>query len=422
MHSSAKVLLLVENNGYPFDVRVRREACALRDAGYQVTVIAPRSAGQPWSEAIDGVQVYRFPAPLGGNGLIGYTCEFAYATFAMFILAVWVWLRRGFDVIHAANPPDTLFAIGAFFKVFGKRFVFDHHDLSPETYLSRFGRERSNVVSGVLRTLERCTFAIADIVIATNESYRRVAITRGKKRPDQVFVVRNGPPQSFQPSAPDPALAARAKHLIGYIGTMGPQDGVDYWLRALSYMVFTMKRRDVLAVIIGAGDAEASLHALARELDIEPYVWFTGRVSDLEVCSILSTVDVCVQPDPLNQLNDKSTMNKVMEYMAMGKPIVAFDLVETRFSAQGAAVYADPNDEADFGEKVIALLDDPAERARIGAVGRQRIADVLAWEYSIPNLVSAYEVGLGLQSQRRPPHVPDRHLLHQNRADSHGQR
>jgi glycosyltransferase involved in cell wall biosynthesis len=397
VRSLARVLLLVENNSYPFDVRVRREASALRDAGYQVTVIAPRGDGQPWVECVDSVDVYRFPAPRGGSGLLGYLGEFAYATFAMFLLALWVSVRRGFDVVHAANPPDTLFAVGAFFKLFGKRFVFDHHDLSPETYLSRFGHGRPNLVSRVLLALERCSYAVADIVVATNESYKREAMARGKKAAEQVFVVRNGPPLSFQQVDPDPVLAARAPHLIGYIGTMGPQDGVDYWLRAIREMVVTFGRRDFLAVIIGSGDAAPSLHALAKELDIEQFVWFTGRVSDAQVRTILSTVEMCVQPDPLNQLNDKSTMNKVMEYMALCKPMVAFDLVETRFSAQEAAIYATPNSELDFAEKALWLMDHPEDRARMGAFGRHRVSTALAWEYSIPNLVMAYDEGLGIK-------------------------
>lgn len=398
MLSSARVLLLVENNAYPFDVRVRREAHALRDAGYQVTVISPRGASQPWIESIDGISVYRFPAPPGGVGVVGYAFEFGYATFVMLLLAAWIVLRKGVDVIHAANPPDTLFIIGALFKLFGKKFVFDHHDLAPETYLSRFRQPQPNLVYKILRTLERCSYVVADIVIATNGSYKQLALTRGRKQPDKVFVVRNGPPLSFQPVEADPNLVQRATHLIGYIGTMGPQDGVDYWLRAIHEMVFTLGRRDFLAIIIGSGDAAPSLHALAKELQIEPYVWFTGRISDIDARKFLSTVSVCVHPDPLSPLNDKSTMNKMMEYMALGKPTVAFDLVETRFSAQGAALYVRPNDEREFAEQVNWLLDHPTECEKMGNIGRHRVAHSLAWEYSVPELLRAYSDGLGLRT------------------------
>ncbi|HSI59553.1 MAG TPA: glycosyltransferase family 4 protein [Ideonella sp.] len=396
MRSSDKVLLLVENNAYPFDVRVRREAQVLRDAGYKVTVISPRGKQQPWAEVVDGVMCYRFPAPPGGVGLLSYAFEFAYATLAMFVLSLWVGLRRGIDVIHAANPPDTLFVIGAFWKLFGKKYVFDHHDLAPETYLSRFKQPRENAVSRTLRLLERCSFAVADIVIATNESYKQVAMQRGGKRADQVFVVRNGPPRAFQALKPDPALAARAPHLAGYIGTMGPQDGVDYWLRAIHQMVHTLGRTDFLAVIIGSGDAAPSLHALAKTLQIEPYVWFTGRIPDFEAKSYLSTVEVCIHPDPSSPLNDRSTMNKMMEYMALGKPTVAFDLTETRFSGQGAALYTTPNDELEFARNVLRLFDDADERSRLSQLGLQRFASALAWEYSEPVLLRAYSEGLGL--------------------------
>ena len=397
---TVRVLLLVENNAYPFDVRVRREAVALFDAGYAVTVIAPRAPGQAFSENVDGVAVLRFPAPPGGSGVLGYAFEFAYATAAMLVLAIWVSLRRGFDVIHAANPPDTLFVIGAVFKVFGKKFVFDQHDLSPQTYLSRFKAARSNAVFRALAFLERCTFAVADVVIATNESYRQVALERGHKKPEQVFVVRNGPPLAYLAVQPDAALQQRAKHLIGYIGTMGPQDGVDCWLRSVQHMVFSLGRTDFLAVVIGSGDAAPALHALARELNIEKYVWFTGRISDIDARRYLSTVAVCVQPDPLNPLNDKSTMNKVTEYMALGKPVVAFDLVETRVSAGEAGVFATPNDELEFARKVCELLDDPQQALRMGAVGRKRVVNHLSWEHSVPHLLRAYADGLGLPAQR----------------------
>jgi glycosyltransferase involved in cell wall biosynthesis len=388
--SHARVLLLVENNPYPLDFRVRREAQALRDAGCLVTVIAPRSASQRWVDDVDGIRVYRFPAPPGGNGPLSYALEFGYATLAILLLSIWVWLRRGLDVIHAANPPDTLFVVGAVFKVLGKKFVFDQHDLAPETYQSRFGHARENLIYRMLRLFERCSYAIADVAIATNQSYKQVAMTRGLKPAGDVFVVRNGPPLSYQAVAPDPALVGRATYLIGYVGTIGPQDGVDYWLRAVHHLVFTLGRRDFLGVIIGDGDAFASVQALATELKVDGYVWFTGRLPELEVRKCLSAVHVCVQPDPLSPLNDKSTMNKLMEYMALGKPTVAFDLAETRFSAQDAALYVRPNDELEFARRVSSLLDNPSEREKMGNAGRRRVSEVLAWDYSVQELLRAY--------------------------------
>jgi glycosyltransferase involved in cell wall biosynthesis len=403
MPSSVRVLLLVENNSYPFDFRVRREALALLEAGYQVSVIAPRGTAQPWTEEIEGISVYRFPAPPGGVGVLSYAFEFGYATSAMLLLTAWVAVSKGVDVIHAANPPDTLSVIGAIFKLFGKRFVFDQHDLAPETYLSRFEQPRENLIYKILCVMERFSYAAADAVIVTNESYKQVAIKRGSKDPDKVFVVRNGPPLAYQPLEPDPDLVRRANFLIGYIGTIGPQDGVDYWLRAIREMVFTLGRRDFLAIIIGSGDALAGVKELARELDIEAYVLFTGRLSELESRKYLSAVDVCVQPDPLSPLNDKSTMNKLMEYMALGKPTVAFDLVETRFSAQDAAIYVKPNDEVEFAERVSWLLDNSDECEKMGKIGRDRVANALAWEYSEPQLLRAYSDGLGLLTYNLGP-------------------
>jgi glycosyltransferase involved in cell wall biosynthesis len=401
------VLLLVENNPYPRDFRVRREAHTLRDAGCEVTVIAPRDGAQPWTEDVDGVSVYRFPAPPCGSGVLSYALEFGYATFAILLLTAWVCLRSGVDVIHAANPPDTLFVIGALFKIFGKKFVFDQHDLAPETYLSRFEQPRKNLVYWALRLLESCAYAVADVVVVTNQSYKQLALTRGHKRAGKVFVVRNGPPLSYEAVDTDPCVDAREKYLIGYVGIIGPQDGVDYWLRAVHQLVFTFGRRDFMAVIIGNGDALAGVQALAGELKVDSYVQFTGRLSEPEVRTWLSTSHVCVQPDPLSPLNDKSTMNKLMEYMALGKPTVAFDLTETRYSAQEAAVYVKPNDEIEFARQVNWLLDHPIERAKMGEVGRRRVRDGLAWEYSAAELVRAYEEALAVErrsaERRRRP-------------------
>jgi len=255
--------------------------------------------------------------------------------------------------------------------------------------------------------MERLSYTAADAVIVTNESYKQVAIKRGSKHPDKVFIVRNGPPLTYQPLEPDPDLVRRANYRIGYIGTIGPQDGVDYWLRAIREMVFTLGRRDFLAIIIGSGDALAGVQALAKELEIEDYVLFTGRLSEFESRKHLSAVNMCVQPDPLSPLNDKSTMNKLMEYMALGKPTVAFDLIETRFSAQDAAIYVKPNDELEFAKQVSRLLDNPDECEKMGEIGRNRVANALAWEYSEPELISAYSEGLGLSpvAQAQPMKV-----------------
>jgi glycosyltransferase involved in cell wall biosynthesis len=397
MPKTVNVLLLVENNGFPRDFRVRREAHALRDHGFCVSVVCPREGKEPWRERLDGIEIHRFPGPPGGGGLLGYALEFGYATFAMLALSLWVWLRRGVDVVHVANPPDTLFVVGLVFKLLGKRFVFDHHDLAPEIYLSRFKEPRRNLVYRTLKWMERRTYAVSDVVIATNETYRRRAIEEGGLPADKVFVVRNGPPLSYQPLPPPAELTGRAAFVIGYVGTIGTQDGLDYWLRAIQHLVTTFGRRDFLAVVIGDGDAMPGLRVLARELQIEEFVMFTGRLPEQEARRYLSGAALCVQPDPSGPLNDHCTMNKLMEYMALGKATVAFELPETQFSGGEAAVYVANDDECEFARQVDRLLADPDERARRGEVGRQRVASTLAWEYSVAPLVRAYAEGLGLR-------------------------
>jgi glycosyltransferase involved in cell wall biosynthesis len=382
------VLLLVENNPYPQDFRVRREALALQQHGCEVRVIAPRGAGQPWRETIAGVDVRRFPMPPAGTGLVGYAIEFGWSTAVMALMALWTAVRRGVDVVHAANPPDTLVFIALLLRPLGARFVFDHHDLSPEIYLARGGSNPSLI--RILKFLERLSMRSAHAVISTNESYRRVAIERCAKAPEDVFVVRNGPPLSYVPMTPDPALAARARYIVGYVGTIGRQDGLDYLVKAMSHLVKMQGRADVLAVIVGDGDELPVIRALSTQLGLDDNILFTGRLDEARTRQTLSAATVCVQPDPSGQLNDHSTMNKMMEYMALGKPVVAFGLTETRFSAGEAALYARNNDTQEFAELIDRLLRDPEERERMGRVGRARVDRQLAWEHSVPNLVACY--------------------------------
>jgi glycosyltransferase involved in cell wall biosynthesis len=392
-----KVLFLVENNSYPQDFRVRREALALRDAGCNVSVIAPRGKSEAWAEVVDSIHIYRFPAPPAGKSFLGYAFEYAYATLAILILALWVAIRRGVDVVHAANPPDTLAVVAGVLKLFGKRFVFDQHDLCPEIYLCRT-QTPARLPSSLLRLLERLSYSLADVVIVTNQSYKEIALSRGRVPESKVFIVRNGPPLSYTPMPPIPELRRSARYLIGYVGTIGPQDGLDYWMRAIREIRFTLKRSDFVAVVIGDGDALPSVRALSETLGIASHVLFTGRLPESDARRLLSSVDVCVQPDPLNPLNDKSTMNKLMEYMALGKACVAFDLVETRVSAADAALYAHANDEFAFASHVVWLLDHPQERRRMGEIGSERIERYLAWEYSIAPLTRAYTDGLAADS------------------------
>jgi glycosyltransferase involved in cell wall biosynthesis len=300
-----------------------------------------------------------------------------------------VWWTRGLDVIQACNPPDLLFLIGAFFKLFGKKFVFDHHDLSPELYEAKFGRK--GFFHRVLLALERWTFRTADVSIATNESYRQIAIRRGGMRPEKVFIVRSGPSlERLRVVPPDASLKCGRRFLVGYVGVMGRQEGIDDLLQAVRHIVHDMGRRDIHFGLVGGGTSLAELQALAAQLDVDSYVTFTGRVPDNEMLAMLNTADVCVNPDKPGPMNDLSTMNKIMEYMALGKPIVQFDLKEGRFSAQHASLYARCGDVKDFAEKIIQLVDDPARREMMGRFGRQRVLAQLQWRTQVPQLLDAY--------------------------------
>jgi glycosyltransferase involved in cell wall biosynthesis len=388
------VLHLSENLPLPFDRRVWMELSALHAAGLEVSAICPMGDAYrlPY-EVIDGIHIWRYPAPPPTRGFLSYVWEFLYCWLQTARLSVVVLARRGFDVIHAANPPDTFWALALPYRWFGKRYVFDHHDLCPELYLARFGSDREgNPAHRALRWLEWAQFRTADVVISTNESYRRVALTRGRMRPDRVVVVRSGPSRERFATvrAVDPALKRGRAFLVAYLGVMAPQDGVDHLLRAARHLV-RRGRQDIAFTLMGAGDSFDDLRAMAHELELDDHVRFTGRISDAEVEVTLATADVCVCPDPLNPLNDVSTMNKVLEYMACARPIVAFDLREHRFSAADGALYARPNCDEDLADKINELLDDPERRARMGEYNRQRFLERMAWEHNAGDLVRAYE-------------------------------
>ena len=386
-----RVLIIVENLPVPFDRRVWNEATSLRAAGYEVSVICPKGRGYESSyEVLDGVHIYRHPLPLEATRGLGYAFEYAIALFWQMILTVRIAWTRGFDVIHACNPPDLIFIVALPFKLFGKRFLFDHHDINPELYEAKFARR--DVFYRVLCSLERWTFRLADVSIATNESYRRIAIERGGKSPERVFVVRSGPSiDKMRAMAPVERWRFGKRYLIAYVGVMGQQEGIDLLLAAIRYMVFDKGRRDVHCTLVGAGTELPKLRALSRELDLDDYVTFTGRVSDEVLLEVLNTADVCVNPDVVNEMNDKSTMNKIMEYMAVGKPIVQFELTEGRVSAGEASLYARPNDPVDLAERIVELLDDPERRATMGRIGRARVEKELSWQRQVPELLRAYE-------------------------------
>jgi glycosyltransferase involved in cell wall biosynthesis len=386
-----KVLFLVENLPSPFDRRVWQEATTLSQAGYTVSIICPTGKGyDKHYEEIDGIAIHRYDLPVEADGALGYLVEYGIALFWTFLLSWRVLFTRGFDVIHACNPPDLFFLIGGFFRLLGKKFVFDHHDINPELYEAKFGRR--DFFWKLMVWLEKLTFRTANISLATNESYKRIAIERGGMDPDKVTVVRSGPSlERLKIVPPVRALKNGRKYLVGYVGVMGRQEGIDLLLCAIRQIVDLHGRHDIQFGLVGGGTSLEEMKALARQLNIEDYVTFTGRVPDADLLAMLNTADVCVNPDIANEMNDKSTMNKIMEYMALGKPIVQFDLTEGRFSAQSASLYAKRNDPDDLAARIIELLDDPERRAQMGAYGRARVENELEWRYEAPKLLAAYE-------------------------------
>ena len=392
MTAKRKILILVENLPSPFDRRVWQEATTLCENDYEVSIICPTGKGyEQRHEVIDGIHIYRYNLPAEAHNALGYALEYSAALFHSFRLSIKVLLTRGFDAIHACNPPDILFLVGCFFKTFfGKRFLFDHHDINPELYEAKFGRR--DLFWRCMVWLERMTFRVADVSIAMNESYRKIAIERGGMSPDKVFVVRSGPRLDrlrILPARQD--LKKNRRYLVGYVGVMGRQEGIDHLLRAARHIVQGVKRTDVHFGLVGGGTSLEESKKLARDLGIAEFVTFTGRVPDQEMLEMLNTADVCVNPDVANAMNDKSTMNKIMEYMALGKPIVQYDLTEGRFSARESSLYAERNNERDFAEKILMLLDDPEARRRMGEFGRNRVLNELEWSYEAPKLLRAYD-------------------------------
>jgi glycosyltransferase involved in cell wall biosynthesis len=386
-----KILIIVENQPVPNDTRVLKEALSLEAAGYDVTVLCPRTQSAKLGyEMIGGIRVYRHPMPEEGNSPLGYLWEYGCALLWEFFYAWWIYLRHGFQVIQGCNPPDDIFLVALPFKLFGVKYIFDHHDAMPELYFAKYGTQGFLYKVQVL--LEKLTYRFSDVVMATNESYKDLAMNRGHLSADDVFVVRNGPDlETFKAVPPNPALKHGKAYLVGYVGTMSDQDGLDILLEVALYLK-KLGRTDIHFTCIGGGPALAGLRKMVLDKDLGDSVNFTGRISDADLLEILSTADVCVNPDRPCEMNDISTMIKIMEYMALEKPIVQFDLREGRFSAQDASVYADPSNQVpDFAAKITCLLEHPEERKKMGEFGRRRVESELAWGYSVTNLLAAYE-------------------------------
>ncbi|MEO8603110.1 MAG: glycosyltransferase family 4 protein [bacterium] len=386
-----RILFLIEDGSFLFDNRVRREARTLRDAGAEVTVICPRSPGEPWHDVSEGIRVYRYPLPPLTAGFASHVLEYLVSFCAQTLLTAWVAWRHGFDAIHAANPPDLMWLIALPYRILrGTRFVFDHHDLVPELFEDRFGTSRVRLAA-IMRFLERRSFALAHHVVSTNEHYRGVALARGGKRPEDVTVVRNGPDaRDFPAAAADQRIRALGRIVVGYLGNMNPQDGVDRFFAVARLIRHKHGRTDIGFVMVGGGDCFADLKRLRGELGLTDAVAMTGRLAWPEVLATLRATDICVQPDPPGRLNDRSTMNKLMDYMALGRAVVAYDLAETRVSGGDAVCYAPDSSIEALAAAVLSIADDPTRMAELQRAGLERVRNVLGWSHQSHRLVEVY--------------------------------
>jgi len=394
------VLIVVQNLPVPLDRRVWLECQALTAAGYEVSVICPKGPGDPRYQVIEGVHLYKYAPPRQADGFVGYAWEFLYCWVRTALKTISVRRRRKFQVLQACNPPDIYWSLALLWRIGGVRFVFDHHDLNPEVFRSRFGEPTGFAGKAQLKALywlERRTFRTADRVISTNQSYQRIAWRRGDVPREHTTVVRSGPDTSvMRPSEPDRALKAGARHLVVYLGIMGPQDGVDGVLRVADQVLRRHGRDDVRFALLGFGDCLADLKKQSTELGLDDFVEFTGRVGPAEISRYLSTASAGLSPDPLSPLNDVSTMNKTMEYMAFGLPVVAYRLTETVVSGGDCVVYVEPGDESGFADELVKLLDDDTRRAELGTAGRERAVRELDWRPQSQAYVSVFDGLFGL--------------------------
>ena len=387
-----KVCIVVENLPVPFDRRVWQESLALKEAGAEVTVICPKTKAYPQEyEELDGIKIYRHALP-EANRSIEYIKEYLGALYHETRLLFKVFRKQGVqDVIHACNPPDLIFIAAATFYFFTRcKFLFVHHDINPELWIAKFGKKGLGYRAMLL--VERLTYHFAKHAIVTNESYKEIAMRRGRKCEEDVTIVRSGPNISKLKVGPaKPEVKKGAKYLVGYIGVMGKQEGIDLLLQSVDYLVRKKGRTDIRFCIMGGGPALDELREMNTKMGLTDYVEFPGRVSDEYLADVLNTADVCVNPDLPSEMNDKSTMNKIMEYMAFGKPIVQFTLKEGQFSAQEASLYAKNTDTDDFAEKILWLLENPEKAAEMGRFGRERVVNELSWDFEKPKLIGAYK-------------------------------
>lgn len=384
--------MLLENAGIPEDHRVVKEAVVLMRLGFQVSIICPTCPGQKWREQVEGIEVYRFPASFSPSGFVGYLWEYAYSLSMFGLISFYLWMRRGFDVVHVHTPPDLTAVVAVVYQLlFRKKFVFDHHDLSPELYMARRDNDQPNAVYRVLRWFERLACSRADKLIATNGTQQGVQIQRGGAKAESCYIVRNGPNEAFLREVIPRADLLRPNRLIlGYVGIIGIQDGVDYVLRVVEKLKNKFHRHDFIAVIVGHGPALADLRKLAGQLGITEQVIFTGRVDFADVPSYIAAFDICLTPDPSNAYNDSCTTIKTMEYMSLRKPTVCFRTTENQVTAGDSALYADNNDVESYSLQVMRLMDDPNLRQEMGQIARQRIESGLTWKHQVAQLEQLY--------------------------------
>lgn len=385
-----KILIIVENLPVPFDTRVWQEATTLVENGYTVSVICPKGKGyEKEYEQLSGVHIYRHDLPTEASGFLGYVKEYGAALYHELRLAKKIHKEIGFDVIHGCNPPDDIYLVAKYFRKYGVKYVFDHHDICPELFEAKFGKK--GLLYKSQTWLERKTYEYCTFAFVTNESYKKIAIERGGMDPQKVYVLRSGPKlERLKIQPPKEELKGGRKYMVGYLGVIGKQEGIQYLLEAAKYIREKMGRDDICYGIVGGGTSLEELKALSVQMGIDDIVTFTGRAPDDMMLDYLNTADICVNPDEYNPMNDKSTMNKVLEYMALGKPIVQFDLTEGKYSAKEASLYAKPNDFVDMAKKITELLDDEEKRKKMSAFGRKRIVEELSWEHTSKVLLEGY--------------------------------
>lgn len=390
-----KILIIVENLPVPFDTRVWQEATTLVKNGYIVSVICPKGKGYDRErEVIDGVNIFRHDLPFEGSAAFGYLREYSKALKEEKRLAKLIFKEIGFDVIHGCNPPDNIYLVAKKFKKYGVKYVFDHHDICPELFEAKFGRK--GLIKNLLYLsqiyLERQTFKHSTFAFVTNESYKEIAIKRGKMNPNKVVVLRSGPKfERLKIKPPVESIKRGKKYMVGYLGVIGAQEGIEYILEAAKYLKEELNRDDIFWGIVGGGNHLEEMQKLCNDMELADCVEFTGRVPDEQLLDYLNTADVCVNSDTYNSMNDKSTMNKILEYMALKKPIVQFDLKEGRYSAQDASLYAEQNNAKDLADKILSLLENPRKRQEMGEFGYNRIINELSWEHTSKALIKGYE-------------------------------